>query len=125
MSKTEVLNKEMGIYDGVADGLVACITYKEDEKEKYLINVCIVDGMLLPVYYITEDKRLFDFESTPLSKLSEEEYKLMDRLEKKARQPESKDEIEMAIMTIEMIKEKCLEQNLMSEEEINEQNIIW
>ena len=115
----------MGIYDGVADGLVACITYKEDEKEKYLINVCIVDGMLLPVYYITEDKRLFDFESTPLSKLSEEEYKLMDRLEKKARQPESKDEIEMAIMTIEMIKEKCLEQNLMSEEEINEQNIIW
>ena len=121
----EILNKEIRKYDGVTDGLVACIAYKEDEKEKYLINVCIVDGMLLPVYYITDDKRLFQFESTPWSEISDDDSALMEKLEKQARQPESKEEIEMAMMTIDMIREKCRELHLMDEETLLEDTTVW
>ena len=121
MSTIEVLDKEIRKYDGITDGLVACITYSEDEKEKYLINVCIVDDMLLPGYFITEDKRLIDFEATPWSEISEEDSKLMDRMEKKAHFPETEEEIELAKLSIRMIKEKCLEMNLMSKEQLDEE----
>ena len=121
----EILNKEIRKYDGVADGLVTCIAYKEDEKEKHLINVCIVDGMLLPVYYITDNKRLFEFESTPWSEISDEDSALMEKLEKQARRPETKEEIEMAMMTIDMIREKCRELQLMDEEALLEDTTVW
>lgn len=121
----EILNKEIRICDSITDDVVACITYKEDGKEKYLINVCVIDGMLLPVYYITDNKRLFEFESTPWAKIGEGERRLMEQLEKEARRPETEEQTELAMISYDMIKEKCREFHLMDDEALFEDSTLW
>jgi len=121
----EILKKEIRICNSVTDDVVACITYKEGDKEKYLINVCVIDGMLLPVYYITDNKRLFEFESAPWAKIGEEDRKLMEKLEKQASQPETREETELAMISYDMIKEKCRELHLTDEEALLEDSALW
>ncbi len=122
----EILNKECRKHEGVfTDNLAVCITYREQGEVKYLINDCMIDDDLLPGYSITSDSSLYDMVSEDVENLSENETDVMVRKINKAKRPDSAAEEDLARLSILIIKEKCLELKMKTEESLSEGTELW
>ena len=113
---TEILDRKCKTYDSILIGATACITYKENDEIRYLVNTANLDDEIVNEYFITKDYSLYYILSSDMDEISQYDMKLLKELEAGARKPETSAEWLLAYESDELIEEKFREMGFLDEE---------